>query len=425
MAYIGDGSISPPVTTMSAFRNFLIYVLAGAVVAIGGVTLHDHSALAGTGTPEGSVLETLPPPFAGVERLRIVMMGADDREERGRSDTLMVLQLAPATDRATLLSIPRDLRAEIPGHGAQKINHAYHFGGVQLTRRTVEQLLDIPTDGYVKINIQGFVKAVDLLGGVDLEVEDVEGKGRGMNYDCPQDGLVIHLKPGYQHLTGYKAMGYVRYRLSNIPGKGGTDFDRAKRQQKLLKALIAQKLRVRKLPALYQAGRAIQRCVQTNLSWRELLDLARFMRELQPGALKSLTLPGNDARIGGVYYCVLDDDEYQRMMSEAERFLQGAGQGDTEPTRVEVLNGSGVTGAAAEAADKLKSEGFVVVRIGNAATAGRQQTTVLYRGDMQAEAQRLTTALGGGTIQEDVGAGEAPPGTAQIQVTIGKDLAHP
>ena len=409
---------------MATLRNFLVYLLAGAVVAIGGVTVHDHTALAGTGTAEGSVLEPLPPPFAGVQRLRIVLMGADDREERGRSDTLMLLQLSPAQGRALILSIPRDLRAEIPGHGAQKINHAYHFGGAKLTRRTVEQLLGVPTDGVIKINIDGFVKAVDTLGGVDLDVEDVEGQGRGMNYDCPQDGLVIHLKPGYQHLTGYKAMGYVRYRLSNIPGKGGTDFDRAKRQQKLLKAMIAQKLRVTNVPALYQAGRQIARCVQTNLSWRELLDLARFMRELPPGGLKTLTLPGDDARIGGVYYCVLNTAEYQRMVAEAESFLRGAGAGDAEPTRVEVLNGSGVTGAAAHTADKLKAKGFLVVRVGNAATAGHKQTTVLYRGDRQAEAQRVADALGAGAVQADGGAGDAPPGTAQVQVTIGQDIAH-
>jgi len=295
---------------------------------------------------------------------------------------------------------------------------------VTLTRRTVEELLGVPTDGYVKINIDGFVKAVDTLGGVNLDVEDVEGQGRGMNYDCPQDGLVIHLKPGYQHLTGYKAMGYVRYRLSNIPGKGGTDFDRAKRQQKLIKAMIAQKLRVTKLGALYQAGREVYSCVQTNLSWRELLDLARFMRDLQPGALKSLTLPGDDRRIGGVYYYVLDESEYEQMRAEAESFLGGAGEGDAEPTRVEVLNGSGVTGAAARTADRLRAKGFVVVRVGNAPSAGHDETTILYRGDMQAEAQRMAEALGGGEVREDTGAGEAPPGTAQVQVTVGKDLAQ-
>lgn len=415
-------------------RNFLIYLLASLVLVTGGMALHDQTAVAGT-APEGSVLEPLPPPFAGVERLRLVLMGADDREERGRSDTLMVLEAAPALRRVVLLSIPRDMYVEIPPVGAasewrdrmgrdyDKVNHAYHFGGVEAARATVEHLLGVTTDGYVKINIDGFVKAVDTLGGVDLDVEDVEGKGRGMNYDCPQDGLVIHLKPGYQHLTGYKAMGYVRYRMSNIPGAGGTDFDRAKRQQKFIKAMIAQKLRVSNVPALYKAAGEIIGCVDTNLSWRQMLDLARLMRELKSEDIKSFTLPGHDQRRNGRYYYVMNAEEHGMMRAEAEGFLRGAGSGDAEPARVEVLNGSGVTGAAAHAAEVLEGKGFVVVNVGNSDRTGLSTTTVLYRGDREAEAQRVAEVLGGGEVCEDTGAGEAPPGTAQLQVTIGKDVA--
>jgi LCP family protein required for cell wall assembly len=408
-------------------RNFLIYILSLLVVATGAVAVYDRSAF--PGGPEGSVLDPLPPPFAGSKQLNLVLIGADDRELRGRSDTLMVLQLNPAQRRALLISIPRDLRAYIPGHGEQKINHAYHYGAAKLTRRTVERLLGIDTDGFIKVNLDGFVKAVDILGGVDLNVEDLEGQGRGMNYDCPQDGLVIHLKPGYQHLTGYKAMGYVRYRKSNIPGQGGTDFQRAERQQKFIKAMIAQKLRVTKLPALYKAAREVYRCVKTTLSWRQMLDLVRFMRDLTPAQLKSVTLPGDDQMIGGTYYCVLDEGAYQKLMAEAEAFLRGSAPEESEPEfvtgpcRVQVLNGSGVSGAASRVADKLKREGFEIVSVGNAPRADQKQTLVMYRGKVRAEAQRVADVLGGGMLREDVGAGDAPPGSAQVQVTLGRDLA--
>lgn len=410
-------------------RNFLIYLLSLLVVATGAIALRDRAAF--PGGPEGSVLNPLPPPFSGSQRLNLVLIGADDREQRGRSDTLMVVQINPVQRRAVLLSIPRDLRVSIPGHGEQKVNHAYHYGGAKLTRRTVEQLLGIKTDGHIKVNLDGFVKAVDILGGVDLNVEDIEGQGRGMNYDCPQDGLVIHLKPGYQHLTGYKAMGYVRYRKSNIPGQGGTDFQRAERQQKFVKAMIAQKLRVTNLPALYRAGREVFGCVTTTLSWRQMLDLMRFVRELGPGDLKSFTVPGDDQMIGDTYYCMLKEDEYRTLMADAEGFLQGAAapEANTDvasgPCRVQVLNGSGVTGAAIKAADRLKAEGFEVVSVGNAARADYKATVVMYRGNVRSEAQRVADVLGGGDVQEDVGAGEAPPGTAQVQVTLGKDLAKP
>ena len=256
-----------------------------------------------------------------------------------------------------------------------------------------------------------------------------QGDGLGMNYDCPQDGLVIHFKPGPQHLDGNKAMGYVRYRKSNIPGKGGTDGQRSERQQKFLKAMIAQKLRVTKLPVLYKAGREVFRCIGTSLSWRQLLDLVRFVRELEPGTLKSVTLPGEDTRIDGIYYCILQEDAYRTLMSESEAFLQGGAPATTAqvvatgPCRVQVLNGSGVKGAATEAADKLKGEGFEVVSVGNAPRVDYKKTIVMYRGSVRAEAQRVADVLGGGDVQEDVGAGDAPPGTAQVQVTLGQDLA--
>lgn len=415
---------------MAPVRNFLIYVLAVLVLGTAAIAVYDakgQSLLRPRDSQRpASVLVPLPPPFPGVERLRIMLIGADERKgDVGRSDTLMILQVNPTLGRATLLSLPRDLRVEIPGHGHNKINAAYAFGGPELSKQTVEQLLGITLDGHVKVNIDGFVKAVDTLGGVDLTVEDVEGKGRGMNYDCPGDGLVIHLRPGPQHLTGYKAMGYVRYRHSNIPGCGGTDFDRAARQQKLLKALLVQKLRVTNIPALAKAGKQVFDCVKTTLSWRQMFDLMRLMRELQPGDLKTVTLEAKDDVIRGVYYCTVDDQTLQTVLADAESFLSGigGGDGDTEaagPVRVEVRNGYVRAGEAARAAEQLKTLGYEITLVGNATTRNYAQTVVLYRGEMQEQAQQLADAIGGALVEQDP-AGPAPDGTAQVQVTIGKD----
>ena len=411
---------------MASIRNFLIHLLAVVVVATGAIAVYDHTAAAGTGhTEQGSVLRPLPPPFPGVERLRIMLIGADERKgDVGRSDTLMVLQVNPSLRRALLFSLPRDLRVEIPGHGHNKINAAFAYGGAELSKATVEGLIGTSLDGYVKINIEGFVKAVDTLGGVDLTVEDVEGKGRGMNYDCPGDGLVIHLKPGPQHLTGYKAMGYVRYRHSNIPGCGGTDFDRSKRQQKLLKALLVQKLRVTNIPALMKAGQQLFGCVQTTLSWRELFDLMRLMREMQSGDLKTVSLEPKDDMIGGVYYCTLDEEELAEMMNQAEGFLSGIGAGDgtqTGPVLVEVLNGYTRRGAAAKAAADLTARGFQVVKVANATTQNHLETSVLYRGEVQDQAEQIAEALGGAIVEQDP-SGPAPSGSAQVQVTLGRNF---
>jgi LCP family protein required for cell wall assembly len=403
-------------------RNLLFFVLCVVVLAVGFVYRKSPAALQAGTAPVGTVLDPLPPPFPGKQMLRLVLIGADDRPGNpGRSDTLMCLMLNPERNRAALLSFPRDLRVEIPGHGATKINHAYHYGGADLTRRTVEGVLGTDTDGYIRVGLDGFVKAVDILGGVVLDVEDVEGKGRGMNYDCPQDGLVIHLKPGRQRLTGYKAMGYVRYRKSNIPGCGGTDFDRAERQQKFVRAMVEQKVRPWKLSQLCRAGVAVLRCIRSTLSFREVVDLGRCLRTMGSGGLKSATVPTLDAKIGGTYYCVVDEDKYPAVMADLESHLAATPAPLMTP-RVDVLNASGKAGAATKAADALRAKGFEVLQVGNAPKYGLKQTVILYRVDGQEAAAKVAEALGCGVLEAD-DSGPTPPGYAHVQVQVGLDYA--
>jgi polyisoprenyl-teichoic acid--peptidoglycan teichoic acid transferase len=418
---------------MTFLRNFLVFLCSVAVVVAVANGVRHPNLFPALGA-NGSVLDPLPRPLGGVHRLRLVLIGADDRPGApGRSDTLMVLLVNAATQRAVLLSIPRDLRAAIPGHGEDKINHAYHFGGPKLTRQTVEGLLNQPMDGYVKINLQGFVKAIDILGGVVMDVEDREGKGRGMNYDCPGDNLVIHLKPGVQRLNGYKSMCYVRYRKSNVPGAGDSDLQRAARQQKFIKAVIMQKLKVNQIPALLKAGHSIYRAVNTNLSWRQVLDLGRLLRQMPPESMTSMTVPVLDHPSGGVYYSALDEEKSRQQMAEAEAFLdaqgaalaQGTAQAtatDRGPVLVEVLNGCGEPGVGTAAAEKLRAAGFEVLTIGNAGSFRHSRTTVLYKKGSGPQAKKAIAALGCGTARQDADPEPAAPGTVRLQITVGKDF---
>ena len=147
---------------------------------------------------------------------------------QGRSDMLMEAHLDFDRKTVTLLSIPRDTRAAIPGHGVSKINAAHFYGGPSLTEKTVEANFGVPSDKFIALDFQGFEKAIDLLGGVDLKVD------RKMDYDDNWGHLHIHLKPGMQHLNGQQAMGFVRFRHAD------SDFVRIQRQQTLLAALKAK-----------------------------------------------------------------------------------------------------------------------------------------------------------------------------------------
>ena len=150
----------------------------------------------------------------------IVVMGVDERsDDVGRSDTLFVVMFDSSNKSASLLSVPRDTRVRIEGHGWDKINHAYAYGGRELTQKTVEELLGIKINNYVMVDFKGFTGLVDAIGGIDIDVE------KDMYYHDTWDGFTVDLKKGRQHLDGKTAIQYVRFRDEE------GDIGRIRRQQ--------------------------------------------------------------------------------------------------------------------------------------------------------------------------------------------------
>lgn len=406
--------------------DFVVYFLATLVVVMGAFGIYDAVAVSagGLSSQEGksATLASLPEPFAGQTRLRFVLMGADDREdEGGRSDTLMVMWLNPATKKGAIMSIPRDLRADIPGHGSTKINAAYAYEGPKLTVLTVEQLLGQTMDGYLKVNFEGFVKAVDVLGGVDLLVQDIEGRGRGMNYDDNWGNLHVHLKPGLHHLDGYQAMGFCRYRKSNYGGLGDGDYGRAERQQQFLRAILEQKLKVTNLPALLQAGREIMQCLDTTLSWRECVDLARLLKGMNSADLKTVTVPVTDAMEGGIYYSHLLPDAFSRQIAAIDAHLEGV---SVAVRNVILKDGTERAGAAAAAGKLLGGAGFTVTAT-QPTSKQVAATKILYPPGQKDMATAAALALGAGETEELDETDDQAVDAQSLQVILGQDYRPP
>jgi LCP family protein required for cell wall assembly len=159
----------------------------------------------------------------------ILVLGSDRRFGDGkippRSDTIIVVRLDPNKNATAILSIPRDLRVDIPGHGRDKINAAYAEGGPKLTVRTVKQLLQLPISHVVNVNFGGFQRAVNRLGCVYVDIDRRYFNAHG----GPGGYATIDLKPGYQKLCGKDSLDFVRYRHTD------DDFVRAARQQEFLR----------------------------------------------------------------------------------------------------------------------------------------------------------------------------------------------
>ena len=356
--------------------------------------------------------------LAGGEILRVLLVGADDREDRGRADCVMVGYFSTRTHRAVLLSIPRDTKVDIPGHRRDKINHAYRFGGVKLLRRTVEGVLQHPLEHHAKLDFETFVEVVDLLGPVEVEVEDVERRGRGMNYDDNAGKLHIHLKPGGQELTGEQAIGFVRYRRDS-------DLKRAARQQQFVKAAIKQHVRPGNLPALLNAASHILRKMDTSITAGQAASLLPAMAGMSPDDILTLTVPVASAPSHGVYYSRIEDGAIETIMAKVDGFLAAEGSlPRAKPLKectVAVLNGSGRAGVARSVAATIEQQGAKVTATGNAEAFDHSRTEIRYRPAGRDAAEELRDVLEvprAGLIQDSE---LDAPGAATILVTVGRD----
>ena len=238
----------------------------------------------------------------------IVVMGCDTRkDDAGRSDTLFVVMLDKNKKNAALLSVPRDTRVKIKGHGWDKINAAFAYGGQKLTRETVQDFLGIKLHNYVVVDFQGFKDLVDVIGGVDINVE------KRMYYYDPYDGFEIDLRPGMQHMDGKTAMQYVRYRDED------GDIGRIRRQQKFIMALykqIASKNIITKIPGV---SKQIMSMIKTDLSLKEMAELGKVMHGmLEKDGMKMDMVPGYPEYIDGISYWIPDIPKMRRQMAEMQ-----------------------------------------------------------------------------------------------------------
>ena len=185
---------------------------------------------------------------------------------QGLSDSMLLLRFDPQQEKVSVLSIPRDTRVYIEGHGVRKINHANRDGGPALSASVASELLGgINIDRYVRVNVQGIEKLIDALGGVTVNVP------KDMKYNDFSQHLYIDLKKGVQHLDGDKAMQFLRYRYDDYG-----DISRVQRQQMLMRSAVEQTLKpatVVKIPKLLSV---IQSHLDTNLTVRELMALSNF-----------------------------------------------------------------------------------------------------------------------------------------------------
>lgn len=234
----------------------------------------------------------------------ILLLGNDSTNGNTRTDTILLARLSSADKSVLLLSIPRDTRTEVPGHGITKINHASAYGGVPLTIETVQNFTRLPVNHYIQVDFVGFASIVDALGGIDMYVDRPVDYGQG-----------IIVGTGMQHLNGAKALSVVRNRKAYSNG----DFGRIKSQQAFLSAVARKAAAERNFSRLTNVMNAGANHVKTDMSVADVVSMFGEYRGAASKDIPSYTIPATTGTISGVSYVIPKVDEMKALLDAIQR----------------------------------------------------------------------------------------------------------
>lgn len=369
-------------------------------------------------------------------RFNILIMGEDDVEGSRRSDTVLFATIDIDDKNIRVLSLPRDTRVQIPGHGVQKLNHAFAYGGPDLLKATVEKYLGQPILYYVIIDYVSFPAVVDILGGVEMDVE------KKMRYVDRAGKLDINIKPGLQTMDGKTALHYVRFRMDALG-----DIGRVHRQQQFIKAVLKKAYDPRILVKIPELTAQMMKLFKTDMSPALAIQLAGFAQnELGRERIFFSTLHGQAAMVNNLSYWVGDTKAANEFlnapiemlisgdMTENKNTSNFAGlslsyssaadetkvNGETighekkeekkpenaitkdellslirsMPESIAVLNGSGKAGLSTEVASKLQKIGIEVVMSANAKHFDYRSSNVVYPLNAKPEMIKTAQTLG-------------------------------
>lgn len=309
------------------------------------------------------------------DRINLLLLGIGGPGHDGPylTDTMMVVSYKPSTNEMSMISIPRDLVVNIPNYGYRKINSVftigkdqnYPGGGPALTVKVVSDLLDIPIQYYGLVDFSGFEKIIDRLGGVNVDVEN-----SFTDYAFPTDNYgyqTVRFTKGQQVMNGVTALNFARSRHGN--NGEGSDFARAKRQQKIISGVKVKLLSFGTLLNPKKISDIIGDLgshTQTNMEVWEMLRFAKLAGNIDTSKIINKVLqdgPGgllhSATGLGGAFILIPNGDSYEDMRFLAQNiFLDGAA--DREATGVLVVNASKYTTNGSSTASGLEGFGIDV-----------------------------------------------------------------
>lgn len=352
------------------------------------------------------------------DRINILLLGIGGTEHTAGSlaDTIILASIKPSTSQAALLSIPRDLLVPIPGYGWRKINNVNAFAemsspgsGAFATAKIVSKVLEQEIPYYIRVDFISFVKFIDHIGGIDVYVENTledysyPSHGKETAWPISERYEHLYIEKGWHHMNGDLALKYARSR--HALGVEGSDFARAKRQQKIITALKDKILSVNVLlnpKKISELINDLKKNISTNLELWEMLRLASIGRTIDTQNIIQKVL--DNSQDGLLYSAITEDGAYvlqpragdfsdiqklaknifyleNNKSNTSTNLLQDSKdkQRDTkkeENAKIEIQNGTTIEGLARSTSKKLSALGFRIIKIGNAKKQGYEKTVI-------------------------------------------------
>ena len=397
-----------------------------------------------------------------LDTLQVLLMGVSTDNGLKLTDTIIVGSYDPKTQKASLLSIPRDtfIGKNIKTGGANdKINALYQRGGAEKTLEAINEITGLDLKYYMVIDNQALIKLVDVIGGVEFEVPYVPG---GMVYDDPTQDLHINLEQGLQLIDGNKAEQLLRFRKNNnnqtyTEEYGGDDYGRMRTQREFIIATAKQTLQAKNVFKIGEIVDLVYEYVDTNLSISAIKDYIPYAINVDVNGIESAYLPG--ASVGppqGVPYWFFQVNEeetkelvqqlyYGNDSTDTEGENSGTddtGTGTTSNTdtstsnnntssdsittsvtkteaskiKVEILNGSGSSKALSEVKKDLTDKGYKISK--TSTTTNTAKTTIINKTDLDEKYENdIKEILGVGNISSS----SVSSSNVDITIIIGKD----
>ena len=383
---------------------------------------------------------------------RTLILGVSEDISTPLTDTIMIASYNPSTQKATLLSIPRDTyvgKNKSRAKSYDKINAIYQKDGAEGTLERVNDLTGLDIKNYVVISNNALIELVDEIGGVEFDVP------MDMKYTSESQGLYINLKKGLQKLDGKQAEGLVRFRKSDnnktySAEYGNDDFGRMRTQREFIKAVANQTLKAKNITKIGGLIDIVKKNVKTNINdWSQIKEYIPYAVDFDTDDIQSENIPGDSTRIPagtGLWFFLADEVKTKSLVKELftnEKKSSKENEEDetnsskssntntststkTEQSsdtkkenskiKIEILNGTGDSSALKSAKELLEDEGFNVSKTDKTSTT--QVTTIINRAKLSESVTKDIKSI----LKTGVVSSSSSSSKVDVTIILGKDF---